>query len=63
MARLYDVAFMRSFWAALLLPAIDGALEEVGSRVLAGGVDVVVLGVFTHLEIGSSSLRELVSKE
>jgi len=45
----HDVSLVRAMWAGLRFLAIDGGAEEVGAWVLAGRVDVVVLGILAHL--------------
>lgn len=49
MAGLHNVPLVRSFWAAFVLPAINGAPEEMSTWVLARGVDIVVLCILAHL--------------
>ncbi len=43
-----DIAFVRPARATLLSLAIHRGAEEVRSWIDAGGVDIVVLGIFAH---------------
>lgn len=45
-----DVALVRAMGTGLRFGAVDGGAEEVGAGVLAGRVDVVVLGILAHYE-------------
>lgn len=47
--RHYDVPLMRTSGTSVLLLPINRSAEEVSSWIHAGGIDVVVFGVFAHL--------------
>lgn len=49
----HDVALVRALCAGALARAVDGRPEEVGARVYARGVDVVVLCEVAHLGCGA----------
>jgi hypothetical protein len=44
----HDVPLVRALRAGAFPRAVDGRAEEVGARVYARGVDVVVLGEVAH---------------
>lgn len=44
------VAFVRASRATMFSFAVDGGAKEVGAGILARSVDVIVLGIFAHLE-------------
>lgn len=50
MSRHDYVAFVRTSRATMFSLAVDGCAKEMGTWVLTGCVDVVVFGIFAHLE-------------
>ena len=50
MTRYYNVPFVRASWTSVVPLAVNGGSKEVGSRIHARCVDVVILRVLAHLE-------------
>jgi len=46
----YDVSFVGTPCTSLLSLPVDGSAEEMGSWIYAGGIDIVVLGIFAHFD-------------
>jgi hypothetical protein len=45
-----DKPLVRAFWTASVFTAVHRGANEVGNRILAGAIDVVVFEIFAHLD-------------